>query len=108
MKYIYWTIAGLILIASYPLAVGPYAWIVQCRPLSDESCQKIAPIFYPLEQYCRDNEMVGALYGSYLKLWLRDDLDCEVFRVKQMLWRHIRRSEQLEDRPNIDCAGSID
>ncbi|QDT49790.1 hypothetical protein Pan258_38450 [Symmachiella dynata] len=88
MKYIYWAIAGLILIASYPLAVGPYAWLVQSRQLSVESFHKIDPVFYPLEKYSRDHEMVGALYGSYLKLWLSDD-DFVAFRLKQMCWRFL-------------------
>lgn len=108
MKYIYWAIAGLILIASYPLAVGPYAWLVQNGQLSWESFQKIDPIFYPVGKHSREHETVNALYRSYLKLWLKDDDECEVFLFKQIFMRNMRPSEQLENKPTIVCGWSID
>ncbi|WP_339911393.1 hypothetical protein [Symmachiella dynata] len=108
MKYKYLMIAGLILIASYPLAVGPYAWLDKNGQISDETFQKIDPIFYPVGKYAGEHEMVRALYRSYLKLWLRDDDDCEYFQYKQIFLRNIRPSEQLENKPTIECGWSID
>ncbi|MDB5339517.1 MAG: hypothetical protein JWN70_5136 [Planctomycetaceae bacterium] len=72
--WLWWTLAGLMLLVAYPLSMGPVAWVFEiCDVENGEWASELATVFYrPIGRLVAWSPACESIYIQYLSLWVKD------------------------------------
>jgi hypothetical protein len=66
------TVMVVVLLALYPLSIGPVIWLADREMLPERVAEPVAVIFFPLEWAVGSSETTTAVYAWYAGFWMRE------------------------------------